>query len=102
MAIAQLPFVFLFATKNSVLSLLWQRGYERLNFLHRWAGRGIFVSATIHGAFWIRNHLQYNVPILGSEKERLGVITYAFLGIIVVTSIKPIRHFAYQVFFYIQ
>jgi len=102
MAVAQLPFVFLFATKNNILSLLWQRGYEKLNFLHRWAGRGMFLSATLHGAFWIRNHLQYNVPILGLDKERLGVLTYAALGTIVLTSLKPIRKFAYQIFFYLH
>jgi hypothetical protein len=102
MTIAQLPFVFLFATKNSLLSVLWQKGYEKLNFLHRWAGRGVFLSASLHGGFWIRNHLQYNVPILGFEKERLGVITYSTLGVIVLTSLKPVRKFAYQVFFYLQ
>jgi len=102
MAVAQLPFVFLFATKNNPLSLVWQKGYEKLNFLHRWAGRGMFLSATLHGAFWIRNHLEYNIPILGLEKERFGVLTYATLGTIVLTSLKPIRKFAYQIFFYLH
>jgi hypothetical protein len=103
MTIAQLPFVFLFASKNSILSLLWHRGYEKLNFLHRWAGRGVFLSATIHGAFWIRNHLQYKVAILApGSKEQIGVITYAMLGIIVITSLKPIRYYAYEAFFFLQ
>jgi hypothetical protein len=102
MTLAQLPFVFLFGTKNNILSLFWQRGYERLNFLHRWAGRGIFLSASLHGGFWIHNHLEYNVPILGADKERLGVLTFAALGTIVLTSLRPVRKFAYQLFFYLQ
>ena len=102
MTIAQLPFVFLFGTKNNLLSLLWQKGYDRLNFLHRWAGRGIFFSAAIHGGLWIRNHLQYHVSILGMEKEKLGVLTFAALGMIVLTSLKPVRKYCYQVFFFFQ
>ena len=52
MSVAQLPFVFLFASKNSVLSILSGRGYEKLNFLHRWAGRGMFIESTT-GSFWL-------------------------------------------------
>ncbi|CAA7261337.1 unnamed protein product [Cyclocybe aegerita] len=59
LALAQLTPIFLLATKNSILSLLLGpgRGYEKLNFLHRWAGRALFVSALVHGALWIRNHV---------------------------------------------
>ena len=102
MALAQLPLIFAFATKNSVLVVLLGKGYEKLNFLHRWAGRGMFLSATIHGSLWIRNHLIYNVQIIGSAKETTGIISYAMLGIIVLTSLKPIRRYAYQAFFYVQ
>ncbi|KZS95926.1 iron reductase [Sistotremastrum niveocremeum HHB9708] len=99
-ALAQLPLVFAFATKNSILTLLLGQGYEKLNFIHRWGGRGMFLSATIHGSLWIRNHLIYNVQIIGSTKETLGVIAYALLGIIVLTSLKPVRQYAYQLFFF--
>src|SRR4051794_31381313 len=69
-ALAQLPIVFLFATKNSVLSLLLGpgNGYEKLNLVHKWAGRGIFLAAVIHGSLWIKNHLETETPILGEDK----------------------------------
>ncbi|KAG2094851.1 uncharacterized protein F5147DRAFT_819676 [Suillus discolor] len=43
-ALAQFPVVFLFATKNTILSSLLGpgNGYEKLNFMHRMAGRAMF------------------------------------------------------------
>jgi ferric-chelate reductase len=104
LALAQLPIVFLFATKNSLLSLLLGpgNGYEKLNYIHRWSGRGMFLCAAIHGSLWIRNHLQYGLPILGPQKETSGVATFAVLCTIVISSLKPVRLYLPQVFFYIQ
>lgn len=104
MTIAQLPVVFLLATKNSPLSLLLGagHGWEKLNFLHRWSGRGMFLSAAVHGSLWIRNHLQYDIQILGAQKETSGVACLALLGIITLSSLKVVRAYAYQVFFIVQ
>ncbi|KAH7911479.1 iron reductase [Hygrophoropsis aurantiaca] len=104
LALAQFPIVFLFATKNSILGLLLGpgNGYEKLNFIHRMAGRLMFLAACIHGSLWIRNHLQYNIPILGQQKETSGVASFSLLGIIVLTSLKPVRKFFYQAFFIIH
>lgn len=104
MALAQLPVVFLFATKNSVLSLLLGpgHGYEKLNYVHRWSGRGMFLAAVIHGSLWIRNHLQYHLAILGPQKETSGVAALSLLCIIVLSSLKPVRIYLRQIFFYVQ
>ena len=103
-ALAQFPVVFLFATKNSLVSLLLGpgNGYEKLNFIHRWSGRVMFLGAVLHGSLWIRNHLQYNLPILGQQKETSGVASLGVLGIIVVSSLKPVRRICYEVFSTIQ
>ncbi|KAI0743320.1 ferric reductase like transmembrane component-domain-containing protein [Irpex lacteus] len=101
LALAQFPVVFLFATKNSIVSFLLGpgNGYERLNYVHRWAGRGLFICALIHGALWIRNHLQYGLPILGQQKETSGVAAFGVLCVIVLTSLRPPRRMFHQVFF---
>ncbi|TFY75798.1 hypothetical protein EWM64_g8214 [Hericium alpestre] len=101
LAIAQLPVVFLFATKNSVLSLLLGpgNGWEKLNYVHRWSGRGMFLCGLLHGVLWIRNHLQYGLPILGPQKETSGVACFALLCLIVLSSLRPVRAYFYQVFF---
>lgn len=104
LALAQFPVVFLFATKNSILSLLLGpgNGYEKLNFMHRMAGRAMFLAGCIHGSLWIRNHLQYGLPILGPQKETSGVASLALLCIIVLTSLRPVRRLFYEYFFVIH
>ncbi|KAJ3576050.1 hypothetical protein NP233_g685 [Leucocoprinus birnbaumii] len=100
--LAQFPVVFLFATKNSIVSLFLGpgNGYEKLNFIHRWAGRGLFVSALIHGSLWINNHLTWGFPIIGQQKETSGVAALGLLCAIVITSARPVRKAFYE-FFYI-
>ncbi|KAI0640857.1 iron reductase [Trametes meyenii] len=104
LALAQFPVVFLFGTKNSILSLLLGpgHGYEKLNYIHRWAGRGIFIGSAVHGAIWINNHLVYGLPILGQQKETSGVAAFGVLCILVLTSFRPIRRFFYQWFFVVH
>ncbi|KZT05108.1 iron reductase [Laetiporus sulphureus 93-53] len=101
LALAQFPVVFLFATKNSVLSLLLGpgNGYERLNFLHRWAGRGMLIGGLLHGALWIRNHLVYDIPIIGQQKETSGVAALGVLCILALTSLRLVRRYLYEFFF---
>ncbi|TBU24548.1 iron reductase [Dichomitus squalens] len=104
LALAQFPIVFLFATKNSILSLLLGpgNGYEKLNYIHRWAGRGMFIGATVHGALWINNHIVFGLPIIGQQKETSGVAAYGVLCVLVLTSFRPIRRLFYQSFFIIH
>lgn len=103
-AIAQLPPVFLFASKNSILSLLFGPGYgyEKLNFLHKWSARSLFLAAVLHGALWIRNHLEWNLPILGEQKETTGIAALGVLCVLVISSLRPLRRRWYQFFFIIQ
>jgi hypothetical protein len=101
---AQLPPVFLFATKNSIVSLVLGPGvgYEKLSFLHSVASYGLFLGGLIHGLLWIRDHLIWNIPILGPQKETSGVACFALLGIIVLTSLKPVRQYMWKVFWIVQ
>ncbi|KAF7761640.1 hypothetical protein Agabi119p4_9632 [Agaricus bisporus var. burnettii] len=100
--LAQFPVVFLFATKNSILSLLLGPGYgyERLNYVHRWCGRGMLIAAAVHGALWIKNHLTWGFPIIGQQKETSGVASLGLLCAITITSVKSVRR-AYYDYFYI-
>jgi ferric-chelate reductase len=62
----------------------------------------MFLAAVLHGALWIRNHLQYDLPILGQQKEGSGVATLGLLGVIVVSSLPVARRWCYQVFYIMQ
>lgn len=104
LALAQLPPIFLLGTKNSLLSLLLPPSfsYTRLNPLHRWAGRSIFLAAVIHGSLWIRNHLQWNIPIIGQQKETSGVAALGVLCVLMLGSLKWVRSWCWGVFYWIQ
>lgn len=104
MTLAQLPFVFVFASKASPATFLLGRGYEKLNFIHRWAGRGLLLTASIHGPLWIRFRFKNNeAELLRHEtKEIHGYITYSLLWLIVLASLKPVRRFAYDFFYAFQ
>ncbi|KAJ3795542.1 iron reductase [Lentinula aff. detonsa] len=104
LALAQLPVVFLFATKNSIVSLLLGpgHGYEKLNYIHRWSGRCLFLGAVVHGSLWIRNHLQYNIQIIGAQKETSGVAALGVLCGIVLTSLRPVRKWFWDFFWIVH
>ena len=102
--IAQVPVVFLFVTKNSILSLLLGpgNGYEKLNYVHHMAGRLMFLLVCIHRSLGICNHFEYDLPILGQQKETSGIAAFSLLGIIVLTSLRPIQRLFYGAFFFSQ
>ncbi|KAF7299025.1 Iron reductase [Mycena indigotica] len=104
-ALASLPPVFLFAAKNSPLTnLLLGPGvdYTKLNYIHRWAGRFLFIGALVHGSLWIRNHVAYGLPILAQQKESSGIAAFGVLGIIMISTIAPLRRYSYSAFLVIH
>ncbi|CAK5275854.1 unnamed protein product [Mycena citricolor] len=105
LALAQLPPVFLFASKNSPLTaLLLPPGtdYTRLNYIHRWAGRLLVLCGLVHGTMWINNHLIFGLPILTQQKEGSGVAALAVLLVLVLSSLGIVRRWAYATFLVIH
>ena len=77
--------------------------YEHYNFLHRWAGRVLFMAVSIHGGMWINQFIktdQYDQ--LTAAKSKRGILAYGLLGGIVITSLKPVRRLFYQLFWVAQ
>ena len=62
----------------------------------------MFLGAALHGALWIRNHLEYGIAIIGQQKETSGIAGLGLLGVIVFSSLRPIRRLCYEVFYIIQ
>jgi hypothetical protein len=77
-------------------------GYERLNYVHRWGGRGMFIAALVHGSLWISNHLTWGFPIIGQQKETSGVAALGLLCAIGITSVRTVRKAFYDYFYIIQ
>ncbi|CAE6495235.1 unnamed protein product [Rhizoctonia solani] len=101
MALSLLTPTFLFASKNSPAALLLGKGYEKLNWVHRWSGRLLFLMATIHGSLWINNRIRNGQDSLlrTGLKEREGQAAYGLLCMIVLLSLRPVRVYAYQFFY---
>ncbi|KAK7743662.1 ferric-chelate reductase Frp1 [Diatrype stigma] len=100
--VTQVPFLYLLASKTSIIGLVAGTSHERLNWLHRWVARTMFVTATVHGFhFWrewvIADFLQAEIKMMPVTVS-YGLGGWAILLWMVVTSFKPIRTVAYELF----
>ncbi|GJD05350.1 ferric reductase like transmembrane component [Colletotrichum higginsianum] len=97
----QMPLVYLLAMKVNVVGLIVGVSHERLNWLHRWVARTMFVTATVHGFHfwteWVRaDFVETQLRILPAIKYGLGawgVLVWTFL-----TGMQPLRAMAYELF----
>ncbi|KAL0932326.1 ferric reductase like transmembrane component [Colletotrichum truncatum] len=99
--IMQMPLVYLLAMKVNVLGFITGTSHERLNWLHRWVSRTMFVTATVHGFHfwteWVRaDFVETQLRIMPFIKHGLGA--WGILVWMFVTGIRPIRGMAYEVF----
>ncbi|KAF8811101.1 hypothetical protein BYT27DRAFT_7221556 [Phlegmacium glaucopus] len=99
-AIAQLPFVFAFAQKNNILASLLGYGYEKVNFIHRFAGRLVVLAANIHALYHF-----YIWSLAGTAARRFaqphiiwGTVALACLDLIFFFSTQYWRQRAYNLF----
>ncbi|GAA5982104.1 hypothetical protein JCM11641_000589, partial [Rhodosporidiobolus odoratus] len=99
-ALACLPPLFILSAKNGPVGWLLGRGWTAVNWLHRWIGRAVVLLVLLHFYFWT---IQYSgsaqTAFLSGEKERRGIAALAFLLLIFVSSLPPMRRFSYPVFF---
>ncbi|WVO16320.1 hypothetical protein L204_103995 [Cryptococcus depauperatus] len=101
LALAQLPLIILLSLKSPLPLPIFvpSLSYEHYNFLHRWTGRTLFLSVTVHGAMWIHQFIADNdYDQLTAEKSKRGMTAYAMMGMVVITSLKPVRRRCYQLF----
>ncbi|KAJ6257455.1 Ferric/cupric reductase transmembrane component [Drechslerella dactyloides] len=103
-AVTQIPFVLLIGGRISVFTLLTRIASERINWLHRWVGRVILVSVIVHMALFLR---EWDLTdFLQTELEIMPMVRYGFgaFGVllwIMLSSLAPVRWFAYE-FFYLN
>ncbi|WWC61748.1 uncharacterized protein I303_104333 [Kwoniella dejecticola CBS 10117] len=100
-ALAQLPVIILLSLKSPLPLPIFlpSLSYEHYNFLHRWTGRTLFVTATVHGGMWINQFIRNNeMDQINASKSRRGILAYALMGMVVITSLKPVRRKCYQLF----
>ncbi|GAA5837137.1 hypothetical protein JCM11251_005264 [Rhodosporidiobolus azoricus] len=92
-ATAQLPAVFLFATKNNVLSVVG-KGYEKLNYLHRIGGRLSIFCGLLHTLLYL-----LKTPLNWTNQVHVtGVVCAIASVVLLLGSISYFRRAFYQVF----
>ncbi|GAB7348060.1 hypothetical protein MBLNU459_g6094t1 [Dothideomycetes sp. NU459] len=102
--ICQLPLLFLLAGKRNIIGALIGSSYERINWLHRWASRCFLLTATIHMGYWFSDWAPYGyigTKVRTDSITKHGVIAWAILLWITLSSMTPIRGISYE-FFVIQ
>ncbi|KAI0405430.1 arginyl-tRNA synthetase [Xylaria palmicola] len=100
--ITQVPLLYLLASKTNMIGLIIGTSHERLNWLHRWVARTMFVTATVHGFYFWAEWVKYD--IVEDELATLSTIVPYGLGAwgillwMTITSFKPFRSMAYELF----
>ncbi|KAL8669141.1 MAG: hypothetical protein Q9168_006254 [Polycauliona sp. 1 TL-2023] len=100
-ATAQLPLVVLLAGKRNIIALFTGTSYERLNWLHRWVARILFLTVTIHMGFWFSSWDRYDyikVELTTNPIAQRGFAAWCILLWIVLSSLAPSRRLNYELF----
>lgn len=100
--ITQIPLVFFLSTKRGLLNMLAGISYERIIWLHKWAGRMIFISATTHVAI-MKSSISIADILISQDKGatvvRYGIGSYILLIWIALSSMLPVRKWSYRAFY---
>jgi len=100
-SITQVPFVYLLASKSSIIGLLSGSSHERLNWLHRWVSRTLLVTATVHGGFFYAEWYQADfveIELQSMPMVKYGMGAWAILLWTFLSSLTPIRSLSYEIF----
>jgi predicted ferric reductase len=103
-SVGQIPLIFLFAMKNSIVGFIIGSSHERLNWFHRTVARCLLLTVTIHFGFFWREWSIYHVvesELVIMPMVKYGLSAYFVLMWIVISSFAPIRGLRYE-FFVVQ
>lgn len=103
-AAAQLPLIVLLSGKRNIIGWLTGTSYERLNWLHRWVSRILFLTVTIHMGFWFVSWARYDyikVKLSTDPITQRGFAAWWIFLWTVLSSLVPARRWNYE-FFVVQ
>jgi DMSO/TMAO reductase YedYZ heme-binding membrane subunit len=100
-AFGQVPLIIGLASRNNAISWLTGVSYEKLNYLHRAAGRVCCLLSWVHTMSWVQRGLAHDV-MPGDPQFAAGVVGLAGLTIMLLTSFAFIRRVMYEAFIVIH
>jgi predicted ferric reductase len=101
-AMSQIPIVYLLATKNNILGIFIGLGYEKLNYIHRFAGTLLVIASNLHSLGYI---YQWTIDHTFSTNIRMPARIWAFVALATVDlmclfSMPFFRRRAYNLFYF--
>ncbi|EMD32448.1 hypothetical protein CERSUDRAFT_88076 [Gelatoporia subvermispora B] len=99
-AVSQIPFVILFAVKNSFLGAIGGWGYEMLNHFHQFAGRFFVLAVNAHALGYIYSWTAGGsfISHLKSPTMLAGFVGLLATDVLLVFSFRLVRERAYTFF----
>lgn len=99
-SIGSVVMILIFACKNTFVSAFSGLTLDKAVFFHKWLGRFMFITATIHTVFAIIYYLEvYNYSMNTKAAQIFGYIALACLAVNVVY-FRFIRNLAFDVFLF--
>jgi ferredoxin-NADP reductase len=100
-SVTQLPLIYLLGGKTNLVSLITGISYERLNWLHRWIARTLFLTVIVHWSFffrewWVAGFVKLELSMMPMVKYGFG--SWAVLGWMVITGFGYCRQLSYELF----
>jgi predicted ferric reductase len=101
-SVTQLPLIYILSGKANIITMLTGISYERLNWLHRWVGRTIFLTVIVHWSYFftewsIADFVSLELKIMPMVKYGFGA--WATLGWMVITGFGFFRNLSYELWF---
>lgn len=97
-AYSQVPLIIGLANRNNLISLLTGISYEKLNYLHRAAGRVCVLTSSIHSIGWASKSAMSHAFAPGSYIFNTGMVAWAGLLLIYISSFRTVRAWMYEAF----
>ncbi|GMK58481.1 hypothetical protein CspeluHIS016_0505130 [Cutaneotrichosporon spelunceum] len=95
-AFGQIPILIALAGRNNTVSWVTGISYEKLNYLHRTAGRVAVLTTWIHAFGWVQKGLGNHGP--GSDVFLTGMLSAIAGLIMLLTSFALVRRVLYEFF----
>lgn len=101
-SVTQLPLIYVLSGKVNLIGLMTGISYERLNWLHRWVARTIFLTVIVHWSFFFRewdiaDFVKLEITWMPMVKYGFGA--WATIGWMVITGFGFFRHLSYELWF---
>ncbi|OQN95305.1 hypothetical protein B0A48_18462 [Cryoendolithus antarcticus] len=100
-SVTQIPFIYLLSCKFNPISLLTGVSYVRLNWLHRWSARTVFLTIIVHWAYFFREWVLSD--LVKWEFQLMPMVKYGFgawavIGWMTLTGLGLFRALNHELF----